>query len=82
MIELLNDKFHEECGVFGIYGHTEAARFNFPRQPQGRRLCISDFYRKKEAALQNGFDVLAVSLVIPPARWAPRWKCRRASPCN
>src|SRR2546427_4072502 len=23
------DKFHEECGVFGIYGHTDAARLTY-----------------------------------------------------
>jgi len=26
---LLIDKFHEECGVFGIYGHAEAARMTY-----------------------------------------------------
>ena len=29
MINLLDDKLHEECGVFGIYGHTEAARLTY-----------------------------------------------------
>ena len=29
MIDLLSDKFHEECGVFGIYGNTEAARMTY-----------------------------------------------------
>jgi len=43
--------------------HTEAARFVFPRQPHAKRLCISDFFRSKARALQEGFDVLAVSLV-------------------
>ncbi|MFO0576519.1 MAG: methionine synthase [Polyangia bacterium] len=47
----------------------EAERFTFPRQPQGRRLCISDFFRKKELAEATGtgaagqYDVLGVSLV-------------------
>jgi amidophosphoribosyltransferase len=27
--ELFLDKFHEECGVFGIYGHPEAARLTY-----------------------------------------------------
>ena len=26
MTEIENDKLREECGVFGIYGHAEAAR--------------------------------------------------------
>src|SRR2546425_2091085 len=29
MIELNDDKLHEECGVFGIYGHPEAARLTY-----------------------------------------------------
>ena len=27
----MSDKFKEECGVFGIYGHTEAANLDLPR---------------------------------------------------
>ena len=23
------DKFHEECGVFGIYGHADAANMTY-----------------------------------------------------
>jgi 5-methyltetrahydrofolate--homocysteine methyltransferase len=40
-----------------------AERFSFPRQPQGRRLCLSDFFRSKELAEKEGFDVLGMSLV-------------------
>src|SRR3989442_10503579 len=29
MIELNDDKLHEECGVFGIYGHAEATRLTY-----------------------------------------------------
>src|SRR5947208_14664034 len=29
MIELDDDKLHEECGVFGIYGHAEATRLTY-----------------------------------------------------
>jgi 5-methyltetrahydrofolate--homocysteine methyltransferase len=42
---------------------TEAERFTFPRQPQGKRLCIADFFRSKERAHKDGFDVLPISLV-------------------
>ena len=42
---------------------TEAERFTFPRQPQGKRLCIADFFRNRERAEKDGFDVLPISLV-------------------
>jgi amidophosphoribosyltransferase len=29
MIDCEDDKLHEECGVFGIYGHAEAARMTY-----------------------------------------------------
>ena len=29
MIDLFDDKLREECGVFGIYGHSEAARLTY-----------------------------------------------------
>ena len=29
MVDLVADKFHDECGVFGIYGHAEAARLTY-----------------------------------------------------
>ena len=29
MTEIDNDKLREECGVFGIYGHPEAARLTY-----------------------------------------------------
>ena len=41
----------------------QAERFAFPRQTTGKRWCISDFFRNKQRAEQDGFDVLAVSLV-------------------
>ncbi len=47
---------------------TVAERFSFPRQPQGRRLCLSDFFRSKELAEKDGFDVLGVSLVTMGAQ--------------
>lgn len=28
-MNILQDKFHDECGVFGIYGHSEAARLTY-----------------------------------------------------
>ena len=39
---------------------TEICRFDFPRQPSGRRLCMSDFFRKKDS---GELDVVGFSLV-------------------
>jgi len=39
---------------------TEISRFDFPRQPGGRRLCLADFFRKKES---GELDVVGLSLV-------------------
>ena len=38
----------------------EIARFDFPRQPGGRRLCLADFYAKKDS---GRIDVVGFSLV-------------------
>lgn len=39
------------------------ARFTFPRQRAGRRLCIADFFRDRSEAEQFGPDTLALQLV-------------------
>ncbi|MFL6334345.1 MAG: vitamin B12 dependent-methionine synthase activation domain-containing protein, partial [Pyrinomonadaceae bacterium] len=39
---------------------TERARFTFPRQPGGRRLCLADFFASKES---GRVDVVAFQLV-------------------
>ncbi|HEX8294336.1 MAG TPA: vitamin B12 dependent-methionine synthase activation domain-containing protein, partial [Pyrinomonadaceae bacterium] len=39
---------------------TERARFNFPRQPAGRRLCLADYFASKES---GRVDVVAFQLV-------------------
>ncbi len=41
----------------------EWLRFQFPRQPGGRRLCLADFFRSPEAAAKAGPDVVAFTLV-------------------
>lgn len=42
-MDLLLDKFHEECGVFGIYGHAEASTITqlglFALQHRGQEAC-------------------------------------------
>jgi 5-methyltetrahydrofolate--homocysteine methyltransferase len=39
---------------------TQLTRFEFPRQPGGRRLCLADFFRRKES---GQLDVVGFSLV-------------------
>ena len=43
MMDILSDKFHEECGIFGIYGHTEASTLTqlglFAQQHRGQEAC-------------------------------------------
>lgn len=48
-LSLSDDKFHEECGVFGVYGHTEAANLTYlglhalqHRGQEGAGICSSD----------------------------------------
>lgn len=42
-MDLVLDKFHEECGIFGIYGHAEAATLTqlglFSLQHRGQEAC-------------------------------------------
>ncbi|MBI5100549.1 MAG: amidophosphoribosyltransferase [Nitrospirae bacterium] len=46
---MFHDKFHEECGVFGVYGHQEAANLTYlglyalqHRGQEGAGICSSD----------------------------------------
>ena len=43
MSDLILDKFHEECGIFGIYGHAEASTLTqlglFALQHRGQEAC-------------------------------------------
>ncbi|HEX8719772.1 MAG TPA: methionine synthase [Pyrinomonadaceae bacterium] len=46
--------------VYHDDGRTERARFTFPRQPAGRRLCLADFFASRES---GRVDVVAFQLV-------------------
>jgi 5-methyltetrahydrofolate--homocysteine methyltransferase len=46
--------------VYREDGRTERARFTFPRQPAGRRLCLADFFASQES---GRVDVVAFQLV-------------------
>ncbi|HLM59228.1 MAG TPA: hypothetical protein VK308_00355, partial [Pyrinomonadaceae bacterium] len=43
MMNFFDDKFHEECGVFGIFGHAEASTLTqlglFALQHRGQEAC-------------------------------------------
>ncbi|MHB8880720.1 MAG: amidophosphoribosyltransferase [Thermodesulfovibrionales bacterium] len=48
-MDVSRDKFHEECGVFGVYGHPEAANLTYlglyalqHRGQEGAGICSSD----------------------------------------
>jgi amidophosphoribosyltransferase len=48
-MDISRDKFHEECGVFGVYGHPEAANLTYlglyalqHRGQEGAGICSSD----------------------------------------
>ena len=46
----------------------EVARFTFPRQPSGRRLCLPDYFRDETQAAELGPDVLPLQVVtVGPA---------------
>jgi 5-methyltetrahydrofolate--homocysteine methyltransferase len=56
---------------------TERARFTFPRQRAGRRLCIADFFRPRE----EGLDVLGMQLVTmgtPVSEYAEKLRASHA----
>jgi 5-methyltetrahydrofolate--homocysteine methyltransferase len=73
---LAADKVLEAAVVYGYFpcyadgndvvvldenGHSERARFAFPRQRRDRRLCIADFFRPHSAG--GASDVIALQLV-------------------
>jgi 5-methyltetrahydrofolate--homocysteine methyltransferase len=55
-----------ELVVLDENGHSERARFRFPRQRQERRLCLADFFRPRSGsspAAADGLDVVGLQLV-------------------
>ena len=53
------------AGVPALHKRTELLRFTFPRQREGRKLCISDFFAPKAS---GKMDVLGLSLVTIGAK--------------
>ncbi|HTJ39985.1 MAG TPA: methionine synthase [Dactylosporangium sp.] len=75
MDRLASDRVLEAAVVYGYYpcysegndlvvldenGHSERARFSFPRQRRDRRLCIADFFKSKDS---GQLDVIGMQLV-------------------
>ncbi len=55
----------------GVEVGSERARFSFPRQRRDRRLCLADFFRSREEAVElGGPDVVAFHLVTMGSRVA------------
>src|SRR3989442_9575235 len=87
MIELNDDKLHEECGVFGIYGHAEATRLTYlgmyALQHRGQESCgivvsngvqlISDgaMAHVRESFDQALLDRLAGPATVGHVRYSP-----------
>ncbi|WP_432973377.1 methionine synthase [Dactylosporangium sp. CA-233914] len=75
MDRLASDRILEAAVVYGYFpcysegndlvvldenGHSERARFSFPRQRRDRRLCIADFFKPRDA---GELDVIGMQLV-------------------
>ncbi len=48
--------------IFDENRKSERGRFNFPRQSDGRRLCLADYFRSKESGVMDvvGFSIVTV----------------------
>src|SRR5687767_7198283 len=85
-LELVDDKFRDECGVFGIYGHAEAARLTYlglyALQHRGQESCgivaSNDTELRQERAMghvadafdQSALDRLTGSSAIGHVRYS------------
>lgn len=65
MIDLFDDKLREECGVFGIYGRTEAARLTYlglyALQHRGQESCGIVSSDGQELRLESGMGHVSES---------------------
>src|ERR1044071_4630392 len=63
MLDLVADKFHDECGVFGIYGHADAARLTYlglyARQHRGQESCGIASSNESELRLERAMGHVA-----------------------
>jgi 5-methyltetrahydrofolate--homocysteine methyltransferase len=55
-------------------GGRELARFHFPRQPGGERLCLSDYVREQGSGEKDYVALFAVTCGVGVRELAERWK--------
>ena len=62
-MSLSSDKFHDECGVFGVYGHPEAANLTYlglhalqHRGQEGAGICSSD---RRQITIEKSMGLVA-----------------------
>ena len=71
-------RFYEACSagddLLLVDGGREIARFRFPRQPAGERLCLSDYVREQGSGEKDYVALFAVTCGAGVRELAERWK--------
>ncbi|HET9924426.1 MAG TPA: methionine synthase [Methylomirabilota bacterium] len=71
-------RFYEACAagddLLLVDGGREIARFRFPRQPAGERLCLSDYVREQGSGEKDYVALFAVTCGAGVRELAERWK--------
>ena len=71
-------RFYEACAagddLLLVDGGQEIARFRFPRQPAGERLCLSDYVREQGSGQKDYVALFAVTCGAGVRELAERWK--------
>ncbi len=71
-------RFYEACSagddLLLMDGGREIARFRFPRQPAGERLCLSDYVREQGSGEKDYVALFAVTCGAGVRELAERWK--------
>ena len=71
-------RFYEACAagddLLLVDGGREIARFRFPRQPAGERLCLSDYVREQGSGQKDYVALFAVTCGAGVRELAERWK--------
>ena len=71
-------RFYEACSagddLLLMDGGREIARFRFPRQPGGERLCLADYVREQASGEKDYVALFAVTCGAGVRELAERWK--------
>jgi len=71
-------RFYEACSarddLLLVDGSREIARFRFPRQPGGERLCLADYVREQGSGERDYVALFAVTCGAGVRELAERWK--------